>query len=150
MAGKPLSLNDGVVSLTMDGSPAVKKTMGALGDGDVGSLRWALEPHSFCHALGDYVFMFSAMPVGPQQTVVTSKILVSKDAIEGDDFEVDRLAELWTTTNDQDRALAKNNQQGVNSIGYKPGPYSQDAEPLVLRFTDWYCTKARSFVESNS
>lgn len=143
-------LNEGVVSLTIDGRPAVKKTMGDLGDGDVGSLRWALEPHGFCHALGDYAFMFSAMPVGPQETVVTSKILVSKDAVEGIDFKVEELTELWIKTNDQDRALAENNQRGVNSIGYTPGPYSREAEPLVMRFTDWYCAKARSFVEANT
>ncbi|MEP6657477.1 MAG: aromatic ring-hydroxylating dioxygenase subunit alpha, partial [Betaproteobacteria bacterium] len=136
------SLNDGSVSLTMDGLPSVKKTLGRVGDGDVGTLRWALEPNSFCHALGDYVFMFSAMPTGPQETIVTSKWLVSKDAVAGVDFDVERLKELWTKTNDQDRALAENNQKGVNSLGYVPGPYSPEAESLVLRFTDWYCAKA--------
>lgn len=143
-------LNEGIVSLTMDGLPSVGKTLGRVGDGNVGTLRWALEPHSFCHALGDYVFMFSAMPTGPQETVVTSKWLVSKDAVPGVDFNVDRLTELWTKTNDQDRALAENNQRGVCSLGYTPGPYSPEAESLVLRFTDWYCAKARSFIEANA
>jgi len=144
------SLNDGMVSLTMDGLPSVKKTLGQVGDGDVGTLRWALEPGGFCHALGDYVFMFSANPTGPQETIVTSKWLVSKDAVAGVDFDVDRLTELWTKTNGQDRELAENNQRGVHSLGYTPGPYSLEAEGLVLRFTDWYCTKARSFIEANA
>ena len=143
-------LNDGCVSLTMDGQPSVKMTLGQVGDGDVGSLRWALEPHSFCHVLGDYAFMFSAMPTGPLETIVTSKWLVHKDAVQGVDYDEKRLIELWTKTNYQDRDLAENNQRGVNSVGYTPGPYSTDAESLVLRFTNWYCERARSFIEENS
>ncbi len=144
------ALNEGCVSLSMDGAPVVAKPLGQLGDGDVGSLRWAIEPHSFCHAVGDHVFMFSAMPTGPQQTVVTSKWLVHKDAVEGVDYHPDKLMELWTRTNDQDRQLAENNQLGVNSRGYVPGPYSEQAESLVLRFTDWYCNQARSYIETNA
>ncbi len=139
-------LNEGVRSLTMDGKPCVSRTMGRLGNGDVGSLRWALEPHSFAHALGDYVFMFSAMPTGPEETVVTAKWMVSADAVEGVDYTVPGLTELWDRTNLQDRTLAENNQRGVRSAGFVPGPYSPEAEALVLRFVDWYCGKAREHI----
>ena len=144
------ALNEGCTSMTMDGAPVVARTLGALGDGDVGSLRWAIEPHSFCHAVGDHVFMFSAMPTGPQETVVTSKWLVHKDAVEGVDYHPEKLTELWTRTNLQDRDLAENNQRGVNSRGYVPGPYSEQAETLVMRFTDWYCDRARSHIAANA
>jgi glycine betaine catabolism A len=140
-------LNAGCVSLSMDGQPCVARPMVG-GDPDIGSLRWALEPHTFCHAVGDQVFMFSAMPVGPQETIVTSKWLVHRDAEPGVDYDVDKLIELWTTTNLQDRDLAENNQRGVNGLGYIPGPYSEEAEALVLRFVDWYCAKARSYLDA--
>lgn len=143
-------LNGGYVSFTMDGKAAVRKPMGRVGEGGIGSLRWAIEPHSFCHAVGDYVFMFSAMPTGPQETIVTSKWLVHKDAVAGMDYDETRLTELWSKTNDQDRALVENNQRGVNSVGYTPGPYSQEAEVLVGRFVDWYCDKARGYIEANA
>jgi Rieske 2Fe-2S family protein len=142
------SLNPGTSSLTLDGQPCVKRTIGDVGNGDVGSLRWALEPHSFAHALGDYVFMFSAMPTGPEETVVTAKWLVSADAVEGEDYTVAGLTELWDRTNLQDRDLAENNQRGVNSLGFMPGPYSEQAESLVLRFVDWYCDTARQYLDS--
>jgi hypothetical protein len=29
-----------------------------------------------------------------------------------------------------------------------PGPYSPQGEPYILRWMDWYCGEARSFVES--
>ena len=34
-------LNEGAVSMTMDGKRAVAKLMCPVGDGDIGSLRWA-------------------------------------------------------------------------------------------------------------
>ena len=143
-------LNAGTRSLTMDGQPCVARTIGHVGNGDVGSLRWALEPHCFAHALGDYVFMFSATPTGPEETVVTAKWLVSQDAVEGVDYTVPHLTELWDRTNLQDRALAENNQRGVLSAGFVPGPYSPNAESLVLRFVDWYCDKAREYVDQQT
>ena len=144
------ALNPGTRSLTLDGEPCVARTFGDLGNGDVGSLRWALEPHSFAHAVGDYVFMFSAMPTGPEETIVTAKWLVSADAVEGRDYTVAGLTELWDRTNLQDRALAENNQRGVNSAGFVPGPYSEQAESLVLRFVDWYCDTARRYVDAHA
>jgi len=45
--------------------------------------------------------------------------------------------------------LAENNQRGVNSRGYLPGPYSEQAESLVIRFTDWYCNRARAHPDAN-
>jgi glycine betaine monooxygenase A len=143
-------LNDGAVSLSMDGKPTVAKNMVQAGDGDIGSMRWALEPCSFAHAVGDCVFVFSAMPTAPEETVVSSKWYVHKDAVEGEDYEMERLTELWTKTNLQDRALAENNQRGVNGMGYRPGPYSEDAESLVMRFVDWYCDKAGSYLAANA
>jgi Rieske 2Fe-2S family protein len=142
------SLNEGVRSMTMDGEPCVTKTIGSVGNGDVGSLRLALEPHSFAHTLGDYAFMFSAMPTGPEETVVTAKWLVAADAVEGVDYTIPKLIELWDRTNLQDRELAENNQRGVNSTGFIPGPYSEQAEALVLRFVDWYCDTAAAYIDA--
>jgi Rieske 2Fe-2S family protein len=45
--------------------------------------------------------------------------------------------------------LAENNQRGVNSAGFVPGPYSEQAESLVLRFVDWYCATARDYVDAH-
>ena len=140
------TLNDGFKSMTMDGAHSVKKLMCEVGDGDIGSLRWAVEPHGFAHATADQVFMFSVVPIGPRETRVVSKWLVHKDAVEGVDYDVQDLAHLWTQTNLQDRALAENNQLGVDSLGYRPGPYSAEAEALVIRFVDWYEAKALAYL----
>lgn len=140
-------LNQGFKSMTMDGDFGVKKLMCDIQDGDIGSLRWSIEPHGFAHATADQVLMFQTMPLAPRQSVVTAKWLVHKDAVEGVDYSLDHLTELWTRTNLQDRELVENNQVGVDSPGYRPGPYSPDAEALAIRFVDWYCAAARDYLD---
>jgi Rieske 2Fe-2S family protein len=141
------TLNPGFKSMTMDGAHSVGKLMCAVGDGDIGSLRWSVEPHGFAHATADQLFMFSVVPVSPRETIIVSKWLVRADAVEGVDFKVEDLARLWTRTNLQDRDLVENNQAGVDSLGYTPGPYSPEAEALAIRFVDWYCRKARGYLD---
>ncbi|MBP2277448.1 MULTISPECIES: aromatic ring-hydroxylating oxygenase subunit alpha [Sphingomonas] len=140
-------LNDGTVAMSTDGQFTVKKLMCDIGGGDTGSLRWAIEPNNFCHSTSEYTFAFSAYPVSPTETHVVSKWLVHEDAVEGVDYDIAALTDLWTRTNLQDKELAENNQLGVNSPGYTPGPYSPDAESLTLRFVDWYCAKANAYLD---
>ncbi len=141
-------LNEGMVSLTLDGQPAAKRPL-CDADRDLGSLRWALDPHCFAHAVADHVFFFSANPVGPEETIVTAKWLVHEDAQEGVDYDLVQLTELWNRTNQQDLQLVELNQRGVLSRGYTPGPFSDDAESLAKRFNAWYDRKASAFLASH-
>lgn len=143
-------LNPGHLSFSLDGKPLVNKPLMTVNGGDVGTLRWAIEPHNFCHVTADNAFMFSAYPIGPQETRVVAKWLVHRDAAEGVDYKVDRLTQVWTQTNLQDRDLAENNQRGINGVGYTPGPYSPQAESYVNDFVDWYCRKLQSHLENFS
>jgi len=140
-------LNEGYTSMTMDGQFASRKLMCEAEGGDIGSLRLAVEPHAFAHATADQMLLFFAMPTAPNETVVTAKWLVHKDAVEGVDYHLDQLTDLWTRTNLQDRDLVENNQLGVNSPGYRPGPYSPGAEGLAIRFVDWYCRTAGDYLD---
>ena len=145
-----LPMNDGLVSYSPDGLPLVRRPLNNANGGNLGSLRWAIEPANFCHVSSDCAFSFNVNPAGPQTTVVTAKWLIHKDAVEGVDYEVDRLIHMWNETNLQDRDLAENNQRGVNSVGYVPGPYSAESESYVLRFVDWYCSQAARFLDADS
>lgn len=131
-------LLDGTVSMTMDGQPGCKKLMGRLQSPDMGSLRILHLPNSWNHFMGDHAVVFRVLPLGPQQTVVTTKWLVHKDAVEGVDYDPERLRKVWDATNDQDRRLAEENQRGINSRAYQPGPYSETYEFGVIDFVDWY------------
>ncbi len=140
------ALNEGAKTISMDGQHLVKKLMVEGNDGAVGSFRWALDPHMFAHATSDQVFTCSFLPVSATETHAYSKWFVHKDAVEGVDYNVDDLKEVWIRTNLQDRELAENNHRGVLSPGYTPGPYSPDAETLALQFADWYCDKAQDYI----
>ncbi|MEG3125435.1 aromatic ring-hydroxylating oxygenase subunit alpha [Sphingomonas sp. GB1N7] len=141
------ALNPGTVAMTTSGEFAVDKLMCDVGGGDTGSLRWAIEPNNFCHSTSEYTFAFNAMPVSPTETHVVSTWLVHEDAVEGVDYDVETLTHLWTQTNAQDKDFAENNQIGVNSPGYRPGPYNPTAESLTLRFVDWYCARAGDYID---
>ncbi|MBJ7437775.1 MAG: aromatic ring-hydroxylating dioxygenase subunit alpha [Sphingopyxis sp.] len=133
--------SDGVVSYSVDGKPLADKRLCDLNGGDIGSLRWAIEPNNFCHATGDCAIMVNMDPVDVLRTDVTATWFVHKDAVEGVDYHIDRLIHVWDQTNRQDRDLAENNQRGVSGSGYVPGPYSPEAESYVNSFVDWYCTR---------
>jgi glycine betaine catabolism A len=139
-------LNPGFLSYSLDGKPLVGKPLVDLNARNLGSLRWAIEPANFCHVSSDCVFTFNVNPLGPRRTQVTSKWLVHGNAVEGVDYDVHRLIHLWNQTNLQDRELAENNQRGVESMGYVPGPYSAKDEPYVRSFVDWYCATAREYL----
>lgn len=143
------ALNPDCSTISMDGQPLVAKTIAPEHGDNIGSLRWAIDPHLFAHATADHVFTFSCLPVSPTETHVLSKWYVHKDAVEGVDYDRERLQELWIKTNVQDRELAENNHRGVCSPGYTPGPYSPEAEAMTQRFTDWYCDKASAYVAAH-
>lgn len=143
-------LLDGVVSMTMDGKPACNKLMGRLTSPDMGSLRILHLPNSWNHFMGDHSIVFRVLPLGPQQTMVTTKWLVHKDAVEGVDYDPENMRRVWDATNDQDRQLAEENQRGINSKAYQPGPYSQTYEFGVIDFIDWYSERMLSNLGSDS
>jgi Rieske 2Fe-2S family protein len=126
-------------SITMDGRPAVARPLGQSPTGAYGSLRWVHYPSTFNHCLNDYTVLVRMLPIGPEETLVTTKWLVDAAAVEGVDYTIENLTHVWKVTNEQDKALVERNQAGVRSAGYRPGPYSPALEAGVLKFVDWYC-----------
>jgi Rieske 2Fe-2S family protein len=64
--------------------------------------------------------------------------LVHKDAVEGRDYTLDRLLPFWKDVSEQDWQICEDNQKGVRSSRYEPGPYSNIKETNVAHFVDWY------------
>jgi phenylpropionate dioxygenase-like ring-hydroxylating dioxygenase large terminal subunit len=128
-------------SITMDGQAAVARPLGQFPADAYGSLRWVHYPSTFNHCLNDYTVLVRMLPLGPEETLVTTKWLVDAEAVEGVDYDLETLTTVWKVTNDQDKALVERNQAGVRSPGYRPGPYSPALEAGVLKFVDWYCDR---------
>ena len=138
----PLAPN--AVSYTMDGKPAVAGRLDQSGVENIGALLYFNYPSTWNHFLGDHALSFRVLPLGPGETVVTTKWLVHKDAKEGGDYDLEKLTRVWLATNDQDRKLVEGTHAGVSSPVYQPGRYSDQAENGPCQFDDWYCEKMRS------
>lgn len=125
------------VSYTMDGKAAAPLLPG-MPFANAGSLLFFHYPNTWNHYLSDHVLCFRVLPVSTTETEVVTTWLVHKDAVEGRDYDLARLTEVWLATNDEDRRVVEENQAGINSPAYEPGPYSRKQESGVIQFIDWY------------
>lgn len=126
-------------SYTLSTRAAVARRMGTMPFNDAGSLLMYHYPNSWNHFLADHAITFRVLPVSATETEVTTTWLVHKDAVEGVDYDVQTLTEVWLATNDEDRQVVEENQLGILSPAYEPGPYSPIHEQGVIQFIDWYC-----------
>jgi Rieske 2Fe-2S family protein len=129
-------LRPGFVTESIDGLP-VAPLMGSLPDADTGVFAVVTLPNMLFEASRDYVMTLRLIPKGPQLTEAEVCWLVRGDAQEGTDYDLDRLTEFWRLTSEQDWKLCEDNQLGVNSSKYLPGPYGPK-ETGVEHFVQWY------------
>jgi Rieske 2Fe-2S family protein len=126
----------GSVTGSEDGRP-VAPLMGDFTDYDGGFCYADVGPASFFLAYPDHGLMYLFIPHGPQKAVMELVWLVAGDAREGVDYELAKLTWLWDVTSLADKRIIDQNQQGVNSRSYRPGPYGP-MEPTARAFAEWY------------
>lgn len=126
----------GWVTHSQDGG-ALAPLMGKFNVFDGGQTVIFIGPLFSIIGLNDHVILFRFTPVGPTHTEVTLTWLVNERAQQGSDYDVGRLKWLWHATTLQDTKIIGDNQRGVNSLRYSPGPYSLQ-EPYTSSFTKWY------------
>jgi Rieske 2Fe-2S family protein len=127
------------VSYTMSGKAAVSRPLSdSVAEPNIGSMMLFNYPSTWNHILGDHAVTFRVLPLGPMQTQVTTKWLVHKDTVEGVDYSLDELTSVWNATNDQDKRIIEENQRGVSSPVFEPGPYNPLHEGGVMQFVEWY------------
>ncbi len=130
------ALHEGIVSTTSDGGP-VGRLMGAFSEPDGSSTYFDIGPISDFLAYSDHGVIYRFIPRTVDHTEMEVIWLVHQDAVEGVDYDVDRLTWLWKTTSTEDKKIVEMNQAGVNSRFFEPGPYSLQ-ETYAGRFVDWY------------
>jgi Rieske 2Fe-2S family protein len=64
-------------------------------------------------------------PLGPVETDQVVTWLVHEDAKEGIDYDIESLTWLHSATIGQDQKIAEDNQAGMSSSVYVPGPYTE-------------------------
>ncbi|WOI56636.1 aromatic ring-hydroxylating dioxygenase subunit alpha [Palleronia sp. LCG004] len=124
-------------SQTPDTRAAVSLPLGQADKPWMGDVHlWGI--NSWNHVMSDHAVVFAAYPLGPDRTLVRTKWLVHRDAVEGEDYDLENLISVWSATNAEDAALVKIAHEGASSVGYRPGPYSRFTERQLSDFTQWY------------
>jgi glycine betaine catabolism A len=128
-------LRPGVESYSVDGKK-ISVPMGMHKDHDAGVVGLVNYPNFWMDAVSDYIWTMRVTPVNASTTDVEFCWLVDEHAVEGKDYELNRLTEFWEITGDQDGKLCENNFKGIQSDVYMPGPYAP-VEDQVINFVDW-------------
>jgi glycine betaine catabolism A len=136
-----MPLIEGAVSYTMTGKTASRRPLtDTVTERDIGTLLLFHYPTTWNHVMGDHATSFRLLPLGPMHTQLTTKWLVHKDAVEGVDYDVKEMTEVWIATNSEDKRICQENQIGVCSPAYEPAPYSPVHEDGAAQFLNWYCS----------
>lgn len=124
-------------SETRDGKRACRLLMGDFKQCDQGETALVFNPWSFILASNDCAMMARFTPLDSLNTDVQLTWLVHEDAAEGTDYDPEHLTWVWDVTIRQDKQITVNNQAGILSSRYQPGPYSLH-EARVVTFLQWY------------
>ena len=134
---------EGYVSETMDGKQ-VAPLMGDYTDPEVGTLRIRSLPNFWIHASCDHSVAVRLTPNGLSHTSIRMIWLVDAKAEEGRDYDLEKLLPFWLLTAQQDWQICANQQRGVSSHAYTPGPLSTYKEYNLDRFLRWYIQEMKA------
>ncbi|WP_244818396.1 aromatic ring-hydroxylating dioxygenase subunit alpha [Caballeronia sp. Lep1P3] len=127
-------------SQTVSTKVASAKLFGKLTRRDLGDHHlWT--HNSWTHVMSDHAVVTYIIPLAPDRTLVRSKWLVHADAVEGVDYTVKELTEVWAATNAQDKHLVEITHQGTQDPAYRPGVFSPFTEVYVEQFSQWYAAR---------
>ncbi len=133
---------EGNVTQSPDGQP-MAPLLGQLKDPDAGVFGGIIYPTFWVESCSDNCVPIQLVPVSATQTNVRVQWLIHEDAVEGKDYDFDTLTWFFTNTGEQDWRLAVDNQAGIESSAYEPGPYAV-VEKDTDFFDDWYFSVMRS------
>ncbi len=136
----------GHVTGSKDGKP-VAPLLGSIREFDGGATDFQVGPVTFALAYCDHVVLYRFTPLSADKCDCDITWLVNGDAEEGKDFDKADVTWLWDVTTNADKKIIENNQKGVNSRFYEPGPYSE-MEDVTRRFVAWYLDTIKKGVAS--
>jgi Rieske 2Fe-2S family protein len=85
----------------------------------------------------DHGVIYRFAPTGVNACELELIWLVNKTAVEGVDYDLDRLTWLWRLTSEQDKKIIEHTARGVASYYYTPGPIAP-MEAQTQRYISWY------------
>ena len=130
------ALFDGYMTGSKNGEP-LAPLLGNIKEFNQGCSDFNIGPVSYFLAYCDHVVGYVFTPTSLDQCQCDIYWLVNKNAEEGKDYDKEKLMWLWDVTTYADETIIVNNQKGVDSFKYEPGPYT-DKEKSARRFIKWY------------
>ncbi len=116
-------LYPGYLTGSEDGEP-LAPLLGSLTGFDGGATDIQIGVLNNFLAYSDHVVGYRFVPRALQKTDIQIVWMVRADAEEGRDYDKERLTWLWHVTSLDDELIIRNNQAGVNSHRFQPGPLS--------------------------
>lgn len=131
----------GHVTGSPDGKP-VAPLLGTIKGYDGGTCDLHLGPMTFGLLYLDHAVLYRFTPRSVRSTDCEITWLVKDTAVEGQDYDREKLTWLWHVTTLADKEIIERNQAGVDSRFYEPGPLST-MEDFTRRFLEWYVATMR-------
>ena len=100
------------------------RLLGSYKEDDNGWLSWGVNPSVHMYTSCAYTVIYRITPISALETEMSQTWLVHKDAVEGIDYDVEDLTWLDRTTMTQDEKIVSDNQAGISSRTYEPGPFA--------------------------
>ncbi len=126
----------GFRTMSEDGA-RVAPLLGRLPSDDVGTYSIVMYPNLRMDCPPDHLMTMRVTPRAADRCEVRFDWFVRDDAREGVDYDPAKVAWFWTVTGEQDVRLCEDNQLGVASPRYRPGPYAP-VEGGPRHVIQWY------------
>jgi Rieske 2Fe-2S family protein len=145
--GGAMGFIDGAETMSTDGRRRRDYLPGLNGEQRRHVYYYAILPNLLLSLHPDYMMLHSLWPTAVDHTRVVCEWYFHPHELAKLDFHGDDAVELWDVTNREDWRVVELSQLGIQSGGYRPGPYSTREELLhafdqIVRKKHWRARKA--------
>jgi Rieske 2Fe-2S family protein len=137
-ADRSYAIRKGMKTFSMDGDYLVKRLLGEPDNPPTKIAQVDWFPNIQLFLMPDFTHVETFLPTSPTSSLFRASFLVHEDAVEGDDYDVEELTDLYVKTLDQDRVLVEAAQKGVSSPAHEPGPFHPVLESAAIEYFKRY------------
>jgi Rieske 2Fe-2S family protein len=135
--GGSVHFRDGVQTMSLDGSSQGVRIPGIPEQFATGTMYLQVGANLLISLHPDYVMVHRLVPLAPDRTFVECQWLFPEASFAQPGFDPAYAVDFWDITNRQDWAACESVQRGLQSRGYRPGPFSSYHEVSVHAFIAW-------------
>jgi Rieske 2Fe-2S family protein len=133
-------LNPGFLTGSLDGKPVAPLLPGVKDWSHCTDIATTAHSTGYWQAYDDHVAVARFTPRDVARTDCEIFWLVHPDAVEGKDFQAEKIMALWDITIREDIWIVENNHLGITSGAYRAGRYATH-ESYPANFIKWYMTE---------